>query len=103
MWRKHKRELSSELQRLPWSLNRAGALDLAKMRLVRVGCKPGQAGAGSGEGRANTVTKEGGEACTGDANAEVEGDEGPALRRQRWSKHNGSAPTQLTALVQRGS
>lgn len=49
------------------------------------------------------VTKERGEACTGDANAEKdEGDEGPALRRQRWSKHSDSASTQLTVLVQRG-
>ena len=31
MWRKHERELSSELQRMPWSLHRAGGLDLAKM------------------------------------------------------------------------
>lgn len=68
-----------------------------------MGCKPGQAGVGSGEGRPNTVTKEVGEAGTGYASAEEdEGDEGPTLRRKRWSKHNGSAPTQLTVLVQRG-
>lgn len=70
-----------------------------------MGWKPGQAEAGSGEGRPNTVTKEVGEAGTGDASAEEdEGEEGPPPSGGRdRSKHNGSAPTQLTVLVQRGS
>lgn len=76
-----RRELSSELQRLPWSLNRAGAHDLAKMRLVRVRCKPGQAGEGSQEAGPTRSPREGEKPALAGPMRRLK-EAGPALRRQ---------------------